>query len=423
MLTVVSGGSERYRAGVPVTLRAVSGHRDTGLTECPGIAFYARLDAIATAAHQIGGPKIFGPRVELLTTGQVRFRAELSSFMPWAVSVADGDGNVVGGGSGAGSSVEWTWDAAAPLATYRWEISAASARPATGSLKAGTGGSTAPLAIEALAATPASVSPNGDGQADTTTVGFTLTAPASVSVDVFDAPQNDVLPVLSEQRFLTGKQSVVVDPAPLPDGSYTIAVRAQGDDGSDVESVIPVTVSRLLGLVAASPPLVSPNGDGRNDTLTVTYGLTGPANVQVSITREGKWVATPLVAPEQAGQQTFTWDGSRNGGPLRDGSYAATVSAANEVGGSSFSIPFTVDTTRPRVQLVSRKPFVLSVSEPVTLTARIDGHVVRRKVRHASRIRIPLERPFRRAVVTALDAAGNASAPLVVRPKVVKRGQ
>ena len=35
-LTVVSGGSERYPAGVPVVLRAVSGHRDTGLTSCPG---------------------------------------------------------------------------------------------------------------------------------------------------------------------------------------------------------------------------------------------------------------------------------------------------------------------------------------------------------------------------------------------------
>jgi hypothetical protein len=100
-----------------------------------------------------------------------------------------------------------------------------------------------------------------------------------------------------------------------------------------------------------------------------------------------------------------------------------TVSAANEIGAASFSIPFTVDTTPPRVQLVSRKPFVLSLSEPVTLIARIDGGVVRKKVRHASRIRIPLERPFRRAMVTAVDAAGNASAPLVVRGKAKKSAQ
>src|SRR5436309_7326010 len=130
MPTAVPGGRQRYRTGVPDTLRAVSGHRATGLTECPGTTFYARLEAIAAAARQIGGPKIFDPRVELLSSGEVRFRAELSSSLQWAVSVADGDGNVVGSGSGTSSSVDWTWDASAPLATYRWEISAGSARPA-----------------------------------------------------------------------------------------------------------------------------------------------------------------------------------------------------------------------------------------------------------------------------------------------------
>ncbi len=36
VLTVLSGGNERFPASVPVLLRAVSGHRDTGYTECPG---------------------------------------------------------------------------------------------------------------------------------------------------------------------------------------------------------------------------------------------------------------------------------------------------------------------------------------------------------------------------------------------------
>ena len=53
-LTFVSGGSERYRAGVPVFLRAVSGHRDTGLTTCPGDLLYAQLDAIAAKTQAIG---------------------------------------------------------------------------------------------------------------------------------------------------------------------------------------------------------------------------------------------------------------------------------------------------------------------------------------------------------------------------------
>jgi hypothetical protein len=100
MLTVSSGGSERYASGVPVTLEAVSGHRDTGRTECPGDAFYGRLDEIAAAARAIGGPKIFEPRVEVVSEGQVRFRARLSTSLRWEVTVAGGDGAVVASGSG-----------------------------------------------------------------------------------------------------------------------------------------------------------------------------------------------------------------------------------------------------------------------------------------------------------------------------------
>ncbi|MDH5282190.1 MAG: N-acetylmuramoyl-L-alanine amidase, partial [Thermoleophilia bacterium] len=42
-LTAISGGSERYASGIPVVLSAISGHRDTGFTECPGDALHAKL--------------------------------------------------------------------------------------------------------------------------------------------------------------------------------------------------------------------------------------------------------------------------------------------------------------------------------------------------------------------------------------------
>jgi len=37
-LNWISGGNARFASGVPVLLRAVSGHRDTGFTTCPGAA-------------------------------------------------------------------------------------------------------------------------------------------------------------------------------------------------------------------------------------------------------------------------------------------------------------------------------------------------------------------------------------------------
>jgi N-acetylmuramoyl-L-alanine amidase/FlgD Ig-like domain len=422
-LKVVSGGSEKYRAGTTVTLRAVSGHRDTGSTECPGAALYARLDAIATAAVKIGGPKIFEPRVEVSKAGPVRFRARLSTSLSWAVSISDADGLAVADATGTGPTVDWTWSAQAPPATYRWSITAGSARPATGSVRAGTGSTGAALAIQSLAATPSAISPNGDGQADLASVTFTLTAPATVSVDVYDGAENDVLQVLTESPLAAGRQTVLVDGSPLVDGSYTIVVRARGPDGAEVESVVPLTVSRLLGLVTASPHLLSPNGDGRRDRLQIGFELTAPADVRVRVLRNGSWVATLLTAALQAGHQSLVWDGTRSSGTLRDGEYDVVADAMSEAGTASFALPFTVDTTAPAVRLVSRRPLELAVSEPAILKLTIDGTVVRREVKHAGTVRIRWGQPFRRLSVVAWDEAGNVSAPLrVLSPRGSKSG-
>ena len=81
-LSVVSSGSDRFPAGIPVFLRAVSGHRDTGLTACPGDALYAQLGAIAGETQAVGLPKLYEPRVTGALGGTVRFRARLSTALP-----------------------------------------------------------------------------------------------------------------------------------------------------------------------------------------------------------------------------------------------------------------------------------------------------------------------------------------------------
>ena len=416
-VTVLSGGSERYRAGVAVTLRAVSGHRDTGLTECPGDKLYARLPEIAAAARAIGGPKIFDPRVDVSRAGPVHFRATLSTTLAWHVSVSDADGNAVADGSGTGSAVDWTWNASAPAATYRWSISAGSARPAGGSVHAGIGQAAQPLSVQSLTASPSVISPNGDGQSDSASLTFTLTAPAAVSVDVYDGAENDVLSVLSGQRLLAGKQTVVVDGSTLADGSYTIVVSALGDDGTEVESDVSLTVSRTLGLVSLSSPAFSPNGDGRLDRLTVSFTLAAPAEARVRILRGATPVATPLDATLQPGLQHLVWDGTTPAGTIADGSYVAEVDAVTETGTSTVAVPFTVDTVTPRVRVVSLRPLEIAVSEPATLRLRVDGVALRRVVKRAATIRVRLPREPRRVRVVAVDRAGNVGASVVVRAR------
>ena len=53
-LSFISGGNARFPAGLPVFLRTVSGHRDTGFTDCPGTALYNLLTTIAgeVASHR-----------------------------------------------------------------------------------------------------------------------------------------------------------------------------------------------------------------------------------------------------------------------------------------------------------------------------------------------------------------------------------
>jgi N-acetylmuramoyl-L-alanine amidase len=411
-LTFISGGSEKYAPDAPVTLRAVSGHRDTGSTECPGNALYARLGAIASSSRAIGGPKIFEPRTSSAGSA-TRFRALVSQSQPWTVTVTTAAGGVqVAQGSGAGTAVDWTWDSAGvPVGSYRWTIAAGAARPATGILRAG--GSTAALAIESAAALPDAISPNGDGQADAATVTYRITAAANVTVEVTDGLGGVVATVVDRVWMQAGEHTVSVDGAPLVDGEYSVVISARTAGGLSVQSIVPLHVNRTLGLVTTAPAAFSPNGDGRKDRLTLTFTLGAPADVVVRIERDGRWVATPLTGVFDAGTQRLVWDGSRVGGMLRDGEYSAVVEATNELGVISYGVPFVSDTVAPRVRFLPGKRVALEVSEPSVLTLVIDGRALRREVSKAGTVRIAGAGTAMRVRVVAWDVAGNASGPVL----------
>jgi hypothetical protein len=105
---LTSTGNPRYRAGKAVTLRAISGHRDTGPTSCPGNGTYALLPGLAQRVAATGRPKLYSPVVSGKLGGSVRFQARLSAPLPWTVTVTNARGTVVGRGSGSGDVVDWT---------------------------------------------------------------------------------------------------------------------------------------------------------------------------------------------------------------------------------------------------------------------------------------------------------------------------
>jgi hypothetical protein len=114
--TMVSsgGGTSKYGAGQTVTLRVITGHRDTSWTSCPGARLYAKLGAIRSGAEAIGLPKLYGPTLSrsVLEPGasSIRYRARLSSDLNWFVDIHEPGGARLRRLQGHGSRIDAAWD-------------------------------------------------------------------------------------------------------------------------------------------------------------------------------------------------------------------------------------------------------------------------------------------------------------------------
>ena len=400
-LTWVSGGNARFASGVPVMLRAVSGHRDTGFTTCPGAALYAQLGAIARQAASAGLPKLYTPSVHGGLGGQVRFQARLSESLPWTVTIADATGNVVASGTGTSQDIDWTWDAATVVqGSYSWTIAAGdTVRPASGTL----GAKPVALAISSVTALPRTITPNGDGQTDSSVISYTLSAPATVTATL-RGPDGRDLSVLFSQQKLPAKQSFRFAAAGIADGIYEIVLTAN-DGRTTVTSVVTVLVDRTVRRFTTTVA-VSPNGDGVGDELTLSFELTRPASVRLEIAQAGKTLAPVYSAVLPVGPQTVAWSPSG----LKDGKYAAVLTATNDVGTVVHTVLFRIDTVAPELRALSFRALRFRVSEPATIRLTLNGKLVIRTVRagvfsfHAPRVRS--------VRLVAQDAAGNVSQTL-----------
>jgi hypothetical protein len=89
-----------------------------------------------------------------------------------------------------------------------------------------------------------------------------------------------------------------------------------------------VGFKQILNLsgVSAGGHAISPNGDGVNDSTTVSYGLPVSASVDASIWEGAEQVRTYARQAKAAGSGSFTWDGKTNSGQvLPDGLYTARM--------------------------------------------------------------------------------------------------
>ena len=117
-LTSGGGGTSRYPAGTVVTKNTLSGHRDVGLTECPGDKGYALLPTIRARVKALIGstPALVSPSISPASvaygaaTGP-RITAGLSGSSAWTVTVTrDCPAAAVRTWSGTGTTVDTRWD-------------------------------------------------------------------------------------------------------------------------------------------------------------------------------------------------------------------------------------------------------------------------------------------------------------------------
>jgi flagellar hook assembly protein FlgD len=351
----VSGGNPEYPAGTVVRLRAVSGHRDTGPTTCPGDALYGQLPGIAKRVAARGLPKLYDPELTGELGGPVRITGRLSTALPWTVKIKDADGTVVAQGSGSGTAVDWTWEASStPFGIFTYTIAAGpDVRPWTARVPGPP-----PLVVKHLGASPEALTPNGDGVGEKTRIAFSLTTAATVTADVLDS-SGALVRRLASSRSLPAGRSMLGwaghdrDGVLVPNGRYSVRVSATSP-GQSVSRSTAIVVDRTLGYLAASPRAFSPNGDGRLDATSASFVLTRRADVRVRVLKRGARVASLATATLAAGTHSFGWDGrDRDGVRVADGAYRIRVAATTDLGTRVLRERVRVDTKAPGIRIVS----------------------------------------------------------------------
>jgi len=437
---MVSGGNPKYAAGTQVTLRAVSGHRDGTLTDCPGDAIYAELPDIAEEAYASGLPKIFAPQVGSLSAYPVRFAATLSTSLSWTVRVLDAAGTTIASKTGTGTGVAWTWDgrssAGAPVApgvAASWSIEAQDAAgnqalPATGGLL----GTAAPIvqgSTSAVTVAPSSVSPDGDGQADAATIAFSVVSASIVAVTVQDSLGTVLSTVLPATSLPAGPVSLnwtgaAVDPGTtVPDGAYRVVVTTTDAAGVSSSSSAPISVVRAASALTGPRLAISPNRDRRGDSATFHWMQAQPSHATLRIVSASAPIATVLDSDLPAGRARAVWNGSSTA-KLISGSLGAVLTLTTEAGQQLLQTTFSVDLTPPTVRGLQARTragggFVrFRLSEPGYVQLRVQGHLIGPYVKHKAgviglRYRLAGRRA-RTVELRLLDLAGNAGHARIV---------
>src|SRR4051795_13351469 len=256
-----------------------------------------------------------------------------------------------------------------------------------------------PLVLR-FAATPNSISPNGDGVRDDTFVGFDLSERAKVSFFIVDSEAREVRRLLdarplagdTKHRYLwNGRDD---EGRRVPDGKYQLRV-VRRDEGRVINSIKTVRVDTRkprVRLTSAEPGVIAPGNPGQDPHVRIRYS--GPRNdkpeFRIFRTDEGQ----PRVVARFRGntRREALWHGSIRGRPAVDGDYTFTVTVRDKAGNRSVA-PAEIPTRQNALRGTGVAVRHLTLRGPLTT------------VRAGSLARLEVG-PFRRACEFTLSRPG-----------------
>jgi flagellar hook assembly protein FlgD len=159
--------------------------------------------------------------------------------------------------------------------------------------------------------------------------------------------------IAAKSAAVDGARPVALGASPVVvsgDGAHTVRLDATDAAGNRASVTTTITIDTTPPVVTlpaapAVPPLVSPNGDGRLDTVRLPYAVSEAGTVKTTVVApDGKTVVRTVVAAVAAGPQAFVWDGRNNAGVrVPDGRYTVTFTPTDLPGNTGAPASEPVD--------------------------------------------------------------------------------
>jgi hypothetical protein len=232
---------------------------------------------------------------------------------------------------------------------------------------------------------PQVITPNGDGKDDVAEVKYSLSSEAAVTVTLLGS-DGKAYPLRSNQTRTPGDYNFlfggVVGGVVLPNGAYQLRLEARSQDsGQSMSATRDVAIkysdTKLPEVqnFKVFPSQFTPNQDGIDDRVSISYNLTKRANVFVFLqSADGRKypVAERLdnaVKPGEPGVHTYDYEGGVDLGamPPPDGAYQVVGEATDDAGNVvRATAPLTVvDGGVPRAEIVGATAIIAPSSVPL----------------------------------------------------------